>query len=65
MGHNPTFAFTSLDSGLMADQCNYPSEIDTDGRMFGGKHLGFPYAPPNVGANLVFAHCARFALRLC
>nr|VFK07511.1 MAG: hypothetical protein BECKFM1743B_GA0114221_100429 [Candidatus Kentron sp. FM] len=27
-----------------------------DGRMFGGEHLGSPYAPPNVGANLVFAH---------
>nr|VFJ72398.1 MAG: hypothetical protein BECKFM1743A_GA0114220_106431 [Candidatus Kentron sp. FM] len=27
-----------------------------DGRMFGGEHLDSPYAPPNVGANLVFAH---------
>ena len=35
-----------LDSGLMADRCNYPSEIDMDGRMFGGEHLGSPYAPP-------------------
>nr|VFJ55943.1 MAG: hypothetical protein BECKFM1743A_GA0114220_101587 [Candidatus Kentron sp. FM]VFJ58604.1 MAG: hypothetical protein BECKFM1743C_GA0114222_102295 [Candidatus Kentron sp. FM] len=51
-----------LDSGLMADRCNYPSEIDMDGRIFGGEHLGSPYAPPNVGANLVFAHYARFAL---
>ncbi|VFN02158.1 MAG: hypothetical protein BECKG1743D_GA0114223_107232 [Candidatus Kentron sp. G] len=33
-----------------------------DGRMFGGEHLGSPYASPNVGANLVFAHYARFAL---
>nr|VFJ50963.1 MAG: hypothetical protein BECKFM1743C_GA0114222_100923 [Candidatus Kentron sp. FM]VFJ51031.1 MAG: hypothetical protein BECKFM1743A_GA0114220_100903 [Candidatus Kentron sp. FM]VFK08808.1 MAG: hypothetical protein BECKFM1743B_GA0114221_100823 [Candidatus Kentron sp. FM] len=46
----------------MADRCNYPSEIDMDGRIFGGEHLGSPYAPPNVGANLVFAHYARFAL---
>nr|VFJ62213.1 MAG: hypothetical protein BECKFM1743A_GA0114220_103025 [Candidatus Kentron sp. FM]VFK15059.1 MAG: hypothetical protein BECKFM1743B_GA0114221_103515 [Candidatus Kentron sp. FM] len=47
----------------MADRCNYPSEIDMDGRMFGGE-LGFaPTLPPNVGANLVFAHYARFALR--
>nr|VFK06643.1 MAG: hypothetical protein BECKFM1743B_GA0114221_100224 [Candidatus Kentron sp. FM] len=46
----------------MADRCNYPSEIDMDGRMFGGE-LGFaPTLPPNVGANLVFAHYARFAL---
>ncbi|VFN06276.1 MAG: hypothetical protein BECKG1743F_GA0114225_112041 [Candidatus Kentron sp. G] len=41
--------------------CNYPSEIDsgrlkgdTDARMFGGEHKVRPYAPPNVGANLVF-----------
>nr|VFJ53638.1 MAG: hypothetical protein BECKFM1743A_GA0114220_101177 [Candidatus Kentron sp. FM]VFJ70025.1 MAG: hypothetical protein BECKFM1743C_GA0114222_105403 [Candidatus Kentron sp. FM]VFK09633.1 MAG: hypothetical protein BECKFM1743B_GA0114221_101107 [Candidatus Kentron sp. FM] len=26
----------------MADRCNYPSEIDMDGRMFGGEHLGSP-----------------------
>nr|VFJ49690.1 MAG: hypothetical protein BECKFM1743A_GA0114220_100756 [Candidatus Kentron sp. FM]VFJ56023.1 MAG: hypothetical protein BECKFM1743C_GA0114222_101683 [Candidatus Kentron sp. FM] len=37
----------------MADRCNYLSEIDMDGRMFGGECLG---------ANLVFAHYARFAL---
>ncbi|VFM95967.1 MAG: hypothetical protein BECKG1743E_GA0114224_100284 [Candidatus Kentron sp. G] len=30
--------------------------------MFGGEHLGSPYALPNVRANLVFAHYARFAL---
>nr|VFJ46282.1 MAG: hypothetical protein BECKFM1743C_GA0114222_1003611 [Candidatus Kentron sp. FM] len=31
--------------------------------MFGGEHLGSPLrSPPNVGANLVFAHYARFAL---
>ncbi|VFM96310.1 MAG: hypothetical protein BECKG1743D_GA0114223_101773 [Candidatus Kentron sp. G] len=47
-----------LDSGLMAKLCNYPSQIDMDGRMFGGEHLGSPYAPPNVRANLVFAHYA-------
>nr|VFJ68935.1 MAG: hypothetical protein BECKFM1743C_GA0114222_105053 [Candidatus Kentron sp. FM]VFJ69493.1 MAG: hypothetical protein BECKFM1743A_GA0114220_105123 [Candidatus Kentron sp. FM]VFK17720.1 MAG: hypothetical protein BECKFM1743B_GA0114221_104993 [Candidatus Kentron sp. FM] len=51
-----------LDSGLMADLCNYPSEIDMDGRMLGantgGEHKVRPYAPPNVGANLVFAHYA-------
>nr|VFK17490.1 MAG: hypothetical protein BECKFM1743B_GA0114221_104831 [Candidatus Kentron sp. FM] len=47
-----------LDSGLMADLCNYPSEIDMDGQMFGGEHKVRPYAPPNVGANLVFAHYA-------
>nr|VFK21186.1 MAG: hypothetical protein BECKFM1743B_GA0114221_107652 [Candidatus Kentron sp. FM] len=45
----------------MADRCNYPSGIDMGARMFGGEHLGSPYAPPNVGANLVFAHYARFA----
>ncbi|VFN04223.1 MAG: hypothetical protein BECKG1743F_GA0114225_109034, partial [Candidatus Kentron sp. G] len=28
-----------------------------------GEHKVRPYAPPNVGANLVFAHYARFALR--
>nr|VFJ43420.1 MAG: hypothetical protein BECKFM1743A_GA0114220_100088 [Candidatus Kentron sp. FM]VFJ43863.1 MAG: hypothetical protein BECKFM1743C_GA0114222_1000410 [Candidatus Kentron sp. FM]VFK05761.1 MAG: hypothetical protein BECKFM1743B_GA0114221_1000421 [Candidatus Kentron sp. FM] len=40
----------------MADRCNYPSEIDMDGRMFGGEHLGSRLrSPPNVGANLVFA----------
>nr|VFJ56880.1 MAG: hypothetical protein BECKFM1743A_GA0114220_101778 [Candidatus Kentron sp. FM]VFJ58760.1 MAG: hypothetical protein BECKFM1743C_GA0114222_102332 [Candidatus Kentron sp. FM] len=33
-----TFAYSSLDSGLMADRYNYPSEIDMDGRMFGGEH---------------------------
>ncbi|VFM95869.1 MAG: hypothetical protein BECKG1743F_GA0114225_101051, partial [Candidatus Kentron sp. G] len=32
------------------------------GANTGGEHLGSPYAPPNVGANLVFAHYARFAL---
>ncbi|VFM97080.1 MAG: hypothetical protein BECKG1743D_GA0114223_111941 [Candidatus Kentron sp. G] len=42
----------------MADPCNYTSEIDMDARMFGGEHLGSPYAPPNVRANLVFAHYA-------
>nr|VFJ71751.1 MAG: hypothetical protein BECKFM1743A_GA0114220_106023 [Candidatus Kentron sp. FM]VFJ71883.1 MAG: hypothetical protein BECKFM1743C_GA0114222_106183 [Candidatus Kentron sp. FM]VFK19278.1 MAG: hypothetical protein BECKFM1743B_GA0114221_106083 [Candidatus Kentron sp. FM] len=47
-----------LDSGLMADRCNYTSEIDMDARMFGGEHKVRPYAPPNVGANLVFAHYA-------
>nr|VFK10072.1 MAG: hypothetical protein BECKFM1743B_GA0114221_101285 [Candidatus Kentron sp. FM] len=47
-----------LDSGLMADRCNYTSGIDMGARMFGGEHLGSPYAPPNVGANLVFAHYA-------
>ncbi|VFN04886.1 MAG: hypothetical protein BECKG1743F_GA0114225_109952 [Candidatus Kentron sp. G] len=55
-----------LDSGSMADQCNYPSQIDMDGRMFGGAGGANtwvrPYAPPNVRANLVFAHYARFAL---
>ena len=36
-----------LDSGLMADHlCNYPSEIDMDGRMFGGEHLGSPLRSP-------------------
>ena len=35
-----------LDSGLMADRCNYPSEIDMDGRMFGGEHLGSPLRSP-------------------
>ena len=35
-----------LDSGLMADPCNYPSEIDTDGRMFGGEHLGSSLRSP-------------------
>nr|VFJ47785.1 MAG: hypothetical protein BECKFM1743A_GA0114220_1005110 [Candidatus Kentron sp. FM]VFJ48855.1 MAG: hypothetical protein BECKFM1743C_GA0114222_100646 [Candidatus Kentron sp. FM] len=57
-----------LDSGLMADQCNYTSEIDMEARMLGantggdggdgGEHKVRPYAPPNVGANLVFAHYA-------
>nr|VFJ46347.1 MAG: hypothetical protein BECKFM1743C_GA0114222_1003710 [Candidatus Kentron sp. FM]VFJ69951.1 MAG: hypothetical protein BECKFM1743A_GA0114220_105281 [Candidatus Kentron sp. FM]VFK17871.1 MAG: hypothetical protein BECKFM1743B_GA0114221_105091 [Candidatus Kentron sp. FM] len=49
----------------MADRCNYPLEIDMDERMFGGEHLGSPLRstlPPNVGANLVFAHYARFVL---
>nr|VFJ44359.1 MAG: hypothetical protein BECKFM1743A_GA0114220_100164 [Candidatus Kentron sp. FM]VFK06477.1 MAG: hypothetical protein BECKFM1743B_GA0114221_100185 [Candidatus Kentron sp. FM] len=32
-----------------------------DGRMLGGEHKVRPYAPPNVGANLVFAHYAQFA----
>ena len=26
----------------MADRCNYTSEIDMDGRMLGGEHLGSP-----------------------
>nr|VFJ70357.1 MAG: hypothetical protein BECKFM1743A_GA0114220_105441 [Candidatus Kentron sp. FM] len=30
----------------MADRCNYPSEIDMDGRMFGGEHLGSPLRSP-------------------
>nr|VFJ64091.1 MAG: hypothetical protein BECKFM1743C_GA0114222_103601 [Candidatus Kentron sp. FM]VFJ64620.1 MAG: hypothetical protein BECKFM1743A_GA0114220_103611 [Candidatus Kentron sp. FM] len=42
----------------MADLCNYTSEIDMDARMLGGEHKVRPYAPPNVGANLVFAHYA-------
>nr|VFJ49626.1 MAG: hypothetical protein BECKFM1743C_GA0114222_100734 [Candidatus Kentron sp. FM] len=50
-----------LDSGLMADLCNYPSGVDMDRRMFGGEYKVRPYAPPNVGANLVFAHYAQFA----
>ncbi|VFN04639.1 MAG: hypothetical protein BECKG1743F_GA0114225_109631, partial [Candidatus Kentron sp. G] len=33
--------------------------------MFGCEHKVRPYASPNVGANLVFAHYARFALRSC
>nr|VFJ72038.1 MAG: hypothetical protein BECKFM1743C_GA0114222_106261 [Candidatus Kentron sp. FM]VFJ72195.1 MAG: hypothetical protein BECKFM1743A_GA0114220_106311 [Candidatus Kentron sp. FM] len=37
-----------LDSGLMADRCNYPSEIDMDGRMFGGEHLGSPLRSPRT-----------------
>nr|VFJ54698.1 MAG: hypothetical protein BECKFM1743A_GA0114220_1013510 [Candidatus Kentron sp. FM]VFK09228.1 MAG: hypothetical protein BECKFM1743B_GA0114221_1009812 [Candidatus Kentron sp. FM] len=36
-----------LDSGLMADRCNYPSEIDMDGRMFGGE-LGFALTLPRT-----------------
>nr|VFJ49780.1 MAG: hypothetical protein BECKFM1743C_GA0114222_100762 [Candidatus Kentron sp. FM]VFJ55329.1 MAG: hypothetical protein BECKFM1743A_GA0114220_101472 [Candidatus Kentron sp. FM]VFK08620.1 MAG: hypothetical protein BECKFM1743B_GA0114221_100763 [Candidatus Kentron sp. FM] len=36
----------SLDSGLMADRCTYPSEIDMDGRMFGSEHLGSPLRSP-------------------
>ena len=39
----------------MADRYDYPSEIDMDGRMFGGEHKVRPYASPNVGANLIFA----------
>nr|VFJ61317.1 MAG: hypothetical protein BECKFM1743C_GA0114222_102914 [Candidatus Kentron sp. FM] len=35
-----------LDSGLMADLCNYPSEIDMDGQMFGGEHFGSPLRSP-------------------
>nr|VFJ49521.1 MAG: hypothetical protein BECKFM1743A_GA0114220_100725 [Candidatus Kentron sp. FM]VFJ57860.1 MAG: hypothetical protein BECKFM1743C_GA0114222_102102 [Candidatus Kentron sp. FM]VFK06082.1 MAG: hypothetical protein BECKFM1743B_GA0114221_100105 [Candidatus Kentron sp. FM] len=38
------------DSGLMADLCNYTSEIDMDARMLGantgGEHKVRPYAPP-------------------
>nr|VFJ76086.1 MAG: hypothetical protein BECKFM1743A_GA0114220_109032 [Candidatus Kentron sp. FM] len=30
----------------MANRCNYPSEIDMDGRMFGGEHLGSPLRSP-------------------
>nr|VFJ77506.1 MAG: hypothetical protein BECKFM1743A_GA0114220_109951 [Candidatus Kentron sp. FM] len=30
----------------MTDRCNYPSEIDMDGRMFGGEHLGSPLRSP-------------------
>nr|VFJ58224.1 MAG: hypothetical protein BECKFM1743A_GA0114220_102104 [Candidatus Kentron sp. FM] len=45
-----------LDSGLMADRCNYPSEIDMDGRMFGGEHLGSPLRSPERRGNLVFTH---------
>nr|VFJ66866.1 MAG: hypothetical protein BECKFM1743A_GA0114220_104284 [Candidatus Kentron sp. FM] len=33
------------------------------GECSGANTLVRPYAPPNVGANLVFAHYARFALR--
>ena len=29
-----------LDSGLMADPCNYTSGIDMGARMFGGEHRG-------------------------
>nr|VFK19786.1 MAG: hypothetical protein BECKFM1743B_GA0114221_106452 [Candidatus Kentron sp. FM] len=35
-----------LDSGLMADLCNYTSGIDMDARMFGGEHLGSPLRSP-------------------
>nr|VFJ65854.1 MAG: hypothetical protein BECKFM1743C_GA0114222_104056 [Candidatus Kentron sp. FM] len=51
-----------LDFGSMADRCNYTSEIDMDARMSGANTGVRPYAPPNVRANLVFAHYARFAL---
>nr|VFJ49187.1 MAG: hypothetical protein BECKFM1743C_GA0114222_100681 [Candidatus Kentron sp. FM]VFJ63582.1 MAG: hypothetical protein BECKFM1743A_GA0114220_103361 [Candidatus Kentron sp. FM]VFK17006.1 MAG: hypothetical protein BECKFM1743B_GA0114221_104541 [Candidatus Kentron sp. FM] len=37
-----------LDSGLMADLWDYPSEIDVDGRMFGGEHLGSPLRSPRT-----------------
>nr|VFJ74618.1 MAG: hypothetical protein BECKFM1743C_GA0114222_108004 [Candidatus Kentron sp. FM]VFK23399.1 MAG: hypothetical protein BECKFM1743B_GA0114221_109224 [Candidatus Kentron sp. FM] len=37
-----------LDSGLMADRWDYPSEIDVDGRMFGGEHLGSPLRSPRT-----------------
>nr|VFJ65851.1 MAG: hypothetical protein BECKFM1743A_GA0114220_103923 [Candidatus Kentron sp. FM] len=30
----------------MADLCNYPSEIDMDGQMFGGEHFGSPLRSP-------------------
>ena len=30
----------------MADRCNYPSEIDMDGQMFGGEHFGSPLRSP-------------------
>ena len=35
-----------LDSGLIADLCNYTSGIDMDARMFGGEHLGSPLRSP-------------------
>ncbi|VFN04990.1 MAG: hypothetical protein BECKG1743F_GA0114225_110111, partial [Candidatus Kentron sp. G] len=35
-----------LDSGLMADLCNYTSEIDMDARMLGANTWVRPYAPP-------------------
>ncbi|VFN00795.1 MAG: hypothetical protein BECKG1743D_GA0114223_102252 [Candidatus Kentron sp. G] len=35
------------------------------GRAPGANTRFAPTLPPNVGANLVFAHCARFALRSC
>nr|VFJ60775.1 MAG: hypothetical protein BECKFM1743C_GA0114222_102792 [Candidatus Kentron sp. FM]VFJ61717.1 MAG: hypothetical protein BECKFM1743A_GA0114220_102911 [Candidatus Kentron sp. FM]VFK09242.1 MAG: hypothetical protein BECKFM1743B_GA0114221_100992 [Candidatus Kentron sp. FM] len=37
-----------LDSGLMADLWDYPSEIDVDGRMFGGEHFGSPLRSPRT-----------------
>nr|VFJ63771.1 MAG: hypothetical protein BECKFM1743A_GA0114220_103405 [Candidatus Kentron sp. FM]VFJ65907.1 MAG: hypothetical protein BECKFM1743C_GA0114222_104063 [Candidatus Kentron sp. FM]VFK14890.1 MAG: hypothetical protein BECKFM1743B_GA0114221_103445 [Candidatus Kentron sp. FM] len=35
-----------LDSGLMADLCNYTSGIDMDERMFGGEHRGRTQGSP-------------------
>nr|VFJ69625.1 MAG: hypothetical protein BECKFM1743C_GA0114222_105283 [Candidatus Kentron sp. FM] len=45
-----------LDSGLTADLCNYTSERATwMHECLGANTWVRPYAPPNVGANLVFA----------
>nr|VFJ44383.1 MAG: hypothetical protein BECKFM1743A_GA0114220_1001612 [Candidatus Kentron sp. FM]VFJ63612.1 MAG: hypothetical protein BECKFM1743C_GA0114222_103494 [Candidatus Kentron sp. FM]VFK06501.1 MAG: hypothetical protein BECKFM1743B_GA0114221_1001813 [Candidatus Kentron sp. FM] len=42
----------------MADQCNYPSEIDMDGRMFEGEHLGSPVrSPERTGESCIRPLC--------
>nr|VFJ65800.1 MAG: hypothetical protein BECKFM1743C_GA0114222_104043 [Candidatus Kentron sp. FM]VFJ65962.1 MAG: hypothetical protein BECKFM1743A_GA0114220_103963 [Candidatus Kentron sp. FM] len=47
-----------LDSGLMADLCNYPSEIDMDGRiLYSPIMLGFALMPKSCGSTaLCYTH---------
>nr|VFK15051.1 MAG: hypothetical protein BECKFM1743B_GA0114221_103511 [Candidatus Kentron sp. FM] len=39
----------------MADPCNYPSEIDMDGRMSGGEHLGSPLRSPERRGRILYS----------
>nr|VFJ75144.1 MAG: hypothetical protein BECKFM1743C_GA0114222_108252 [Candidatus Kentron sp. FM] len=42
----------------MADPCNYPSEIDMDGRMFGGESCIRPLCPIRPYAQKLRLHRA-------
>ena len=48
--HDPLAPFFLALVGFRVDgrRCNYPSQIDMDGRMFGGEHLDSPLRSPRT-----------------